>query len=82
VNLAVGEIRLRPENSKNKTARIIPLTGRLLEIITRASADRRLDCRFVFHRNGESAISVRHGGQPARRQASTPLSFTTCGAPA
>jgi len=69
VNLAVGEIRLRPENSKNKTPRIIPLTGRLLEIITRASAERRLDCRFVFHRGGESIGDFRKAWRAACKAA-------------
>ena len=69
VNLAVGEIRLRPENSKNKTARILPLTGRLLEIITRASAERRLDCRFVFHRGGESIGDFRKAWRAACKAA-------------
>lgn len=44
-------VRLRIENSKNKEARVLPLEDRLLEIIQAQAADRRLDCRHVFHRN-------------------------------
>jgi integrase len=69
INLAVPEIRLRPENSKNKTARVIPLTGRLLEIVQRACADRRLDCPFVFHRGNQSIGDFRKAWNAARKAA-------------
>lgn len=46
-------IRLRPEISKNKDGRLLPLSGELLEIIERAHLGRRLDSPFVFHRDGE-----------------------------
>jgi integrase len=53
VNLTASELRLRPENSKNKKARVVPLRGRLLEVIERAATGRRLDCPFVFHHEGQ-----------------------------
>ena len=37
-------IRLRPELSKNKEARPLPLTDELLELIERAKDNRRMDC--------------------------------------
>jgi|SRR5581483_2784965 len=42
-----------PEISKNKDGRLLPLSGELLEIMERAHAKRRLDCPYVFHRDGE-----------------------------
>ena len=45
-------VRLRIENSKNKEARILPLTGRLLEIVEQRRSARRLDCPHVFHLKG------------------------------
>ena len=46
-------IRLRAENSKNKKQRVLPLRGELAEIIERARQNRRLDCQFVFHVDGQ-----------------------------
>ncbi|HBA41090.1 MAG TPA: site-specific integrase [Deltaproteobacteria bacterium] len=46
-------VRLRPEISKNKDGRVLPLSGELLQIIERASETRQPDCPFVFHLNGE-----------------------------
>ena len=53
VDLSGKVVRLRPEVSKNKDGRLLPLSGELLEIVERAHAERRLDCLFVFHREGE-----------------------------
>lgn len=53
VDLAGRVVRLRPELSKNKDGRVLPLSGELLEVIERAMADRRLDCLNVFHISGE-----------------------------
>jgi integrase len=47
-----GTIRLRGSNSKNGRPRVLVLDGDLLAIIVRRVADRRLDCPFVFHRDG------------------------------
>lgn len=53
VDLAGKVVRLRPEISKNKDGRLLPLSGELLEIIERGGEVRRLDCPFVFHVNGQ-----------------------------
>lgn len=52
-------LKLRGENSKNGSARLIPLTGELGEIITRRAAVRPMEvnsttqlCEFIFHRGG------------------------------
>src|SRR6266498_1330686 len=52
VDLAGKVIRLRPEISKNKEGRLLPIKGALLELIERAHATRRLDCNAVFHNDG------------------------------
>lgn len=53
VDLAGKVVHLRPEISKNKDGRLLPLSGELLDILERAHAKRRPDCPFVFHRDGE-----------------------------
>lgn len=53
VDLAGRVIRLRPELSKNKTGRVLPLSGDLLAVVTRAAERRRLDCPHVFHLQGK-----------------------------
>lgn len=52
VDLPGRLIRLRPELSKNKDGRPLPLEGELLEVIQRAFRGRRLDCEYVFQRKG------------------------------
>lgn len=46
-------VRLRPEISKNKDGRVLPLRGELLAVMERARANRRLDCVSVFHVGGK-----------------------------
>src|ERR1700691_1616320 len=53
VDLSGRELCLRPEVSKNKDGRPLPLRSELLEIIQRAHEKRRPDCPFVFHDDGE-----------------------------
>jgi len=50
---------LRIGNSKNKEAWTLPLTGRLREIIEQRMDCRRLDCPYVFHRNGKQIKDFR-----------------------
>ena len=48
-----GVIRLRPERSKNRHGRVLPVDrGELADVIARRWQARRLDCPFIFHRNG------------------------------
>jgi integrase len=53
VDLRGKVLRLRPEISKNKDGRILPLRGELLDVLERAAERRRLDCTFVFHVDGQ-----------------------------
>jgi integrase len=50
---AEGVIRLRPEHSKNRHGRVLPLVGELELIIERRLSVRRLDCPYVFHTGGK-----------------------------
>ena len=59
VDLPGKVIRLRPELSKNKDERLLPLNGELLALIRGVSAQRRLDCIFVFHIAGQKIGSFR-----------------------
>ncbi len=52
VDLQSKVVRLRIENSKNKESRLLPLTGRLLELVQNQAKMRRLECPFVFHSKG------------------------------
>jgi integrase len=53
VDLPGRVVRLRPELSKNKTGRVLPLSGQLLGAIERAAGQRRLDCPHVFLVEGQ-----------------------------
>ncbi len=55
-----SSIRLRPEISKTNESRVLPLSGELAEVIGRAERDRRLNCPYVFHRNGAQIRDFRH----------------------
>ena len=69
VDLRGRVVHLRPEISKNKDGRILPLSGELLEIMNRAHAHRRPDCPFVFHRDGEPIGDFRKAWSAACRVA-------------
>jgi integrase len=69
VDLAGREVRLRPEVSKNKDRRVLPLRGELLEIIERARGVRRPDCPFVFHHEGEPIGDFRKAWKTACKTA-------------
>ena len=59
VDMATHTARLRSDNSKNKTSWILPLTGKLLEVVQRRVKERRLDCPYVFHRDGRQIKDYR-----------------------
>jgi integrase len=69
VDLAGKVIRLRPELSKNKDGRLLPLNGELLALIRRAAAQRRLDCVFVFNIAGEKLGTFRKAWKSACKAA-------------
>jgi integrase len=69
VDMAGRVVRLRPELSKNKTGRVLPLRGELTEIFVRAKEKRRLDCVHVFHNKGESIGDFRKSWRNALKEA-------------
>jgi integrase len=69
VDLAGTVVRLRPELSKNKDGRVLPLSGELLEIVERAKAQRRLDCSYVFHLDGEQVGDFKRSWATACKKA-------------
>ncbi|MGH7774319.1 MAG: tyrosine-type recombinase/integrase [Candidatus Binatia bacterium] len=52
IDLGGRTARLRIETSKNKEPWILPLAGRLWDLIQDRLAERRLDCPYVFHVKG------------------------------
>jgi integrase len=69
VDLAANVIRLRPEISKNKDGRLLPINGELLGIIERARQKRLLTCPHVFHEDGQPIGSFRKAWKTACRTA-------------
>jgi len=69
VDLTGKVVRLRPELSKNKDGRVLPLTGELLEVIEQAREKRRPDCVFVYHLNGEPVGDFRKAWKNAVKEA-------------
>jgi len=69
VNLQAGTITMRAELSKNKEPMVLPFFANLGEIIERRQALRRLDCPFVFHRNGRRVKDFRAEWAKATRAA-------------
>ena len=67
VDLAGKVIRLRPEISKNKDGRLLPINGELLDITERARQNRILSCPYVFHENGQPIGSFRKAWKTACR---------------
>jgi integrase len=77
VDLADRVVRLRPEISKNKDGRVLPLSGELLEILERANSARQLECPLVFHRRGESIGDFRKAWSNACNAAGLALRLST-----
>lgn len=69
VDAAGRVIRLRPEVSKNKDGRLLPLRSELLEILKRAYEGRVLECPFVFHRKGKRIGDFKKAWETARKEA-------------
>lgn len=69
VDLRGHVVRLRPELSKNKDGRVLPLSGELLDVIERPAELRRLDCPHVFHVDGKAFRDFRGSWKQACRAA-------------
>jgi integrase len=69
VDLAGKVVRLRPELSKNKNGRLLPLDGELLEVFERVKEQRRLECLLVFHADGQPIGDFRKAWKTACKAA-------------
>ena len=69
VDLSGRELCLRPEVSKNKDGRPLPLRGELLEIIQRAHEKWRLHSPYVFHDDGQPIGDFRKAWNTACKKA-------------
>jgi integrase len=69
VDLTGNVVRLRPEISKNKDGRVLPLHDELLDVIGRAQAKRTLECPFVFHLKGKPVEDFRKAWKAACKEA-------------
>jgi integrase len=67
IDLAKNMVVLPEGKSKSKKPRTLPLVGTLLDIIERRMKLRRLDCPFVFHRNGKQIRWFRNSFQSAAK---------------
>ena len=69
VSLESGTIRLRRPRSKNRSGRVLALEGGLLDLVRHRANLRRLECPYVFHRQGRQIRSIRNAWQKACEQA-------------
>lgn len=69
VDMGGQVVRLRPEISKNKKGRVLPLRGELLAVFERARERRRLDCVYVFHHKSKPVGDFRKAWRNARKEA-------------
>jgi integrase len=72
-------IRLKADQSKNRHARLVPITGPLVEIIEHRRRARQIDvngttqlCSLVFHREGRAIMEFRKAWASACRKAGVP----------
>jgi len=79
VDRARGVVRLRPEHSKSKTARELPITGTIGAVIERRWSDRLVNtsdgprvCDAVFHRDGEPVLDFRGAWRKATKAIARP----------
>jgi integrase len=56
-----GTLRVAPADAKIGEGRVVPVVGPVVAIIERRTAARRMDCRLIFHAEGESMGSEKGG---------------------
>ena len=57
------------EDSKNAEPWVLPLSGRLWEVIQERAKRRRIDCPFIFHQGGKKIGDIRKAWHTACRKA-------------
>jgi integrase len=70
VDLVGKIVRLRPEISKNKDGRLLPLNAELESVFERGRQLRRIDCPFVFHSAGRKIGDFKKAWKTACRKQS------------
>jgi integrase len=66
------ELRIPGKNCKNGESRVVPVCDELGEIIERRRSRRKMDCQFIFHRDGVPVNEYRKAVATARRKANLP----------
>jgi len=69
VDLLGKAVRLRIANSKTKEAQVLPLTGRLWEIMQTQIQRQLPECPYVFHREGQPIGDFRKAWKRACKEA-------------
>jgi integrase len=72
VNLREGIVRLEPGETKNSEGRTIYMEPVLWEVVKQLHKNRRMDCFYVFTRNGEKISDFRKEWESACTAASKP----------
>jgi len=74
VDLAGGTIRLEAAQSKNGEGRVLAFTpdSTLAEVLAEQAQRRRLDCPYVFHRNGRRIRDLYHAWRAAAARVGRP----------
>lgn len=72
VDLALGCVRLNPGTTKNDDGRLVYLTAEIRGVLAELWRARRLDCPFVFHRNGKPIGDFRKAWATACADAGVP----------
>ncbi len=71
VDMKQGIVRLEAGDTKNTEGRTVYLDEELKEIFHKQFTGRRLDCPYVFHRNGQQIRDLRGSWNAACKQANT-----------
>src|SRR5262249_41069225 len=67
------ELRIPGAETKNGRPRVIPIVAKLREIICRRRKNRRLDCEYIFHRDGRRIWEFRRSWRTAAKAAGLDL---------
>lgn len=69
VDIKEGIVRLNPDETKNKEGRTLYMEGELLKEMKELFSKRRLDCAYIFQRDGEPIRDFRKSWNSACIQA-------------
>jgi integrase len=69
------ELHIPAEICKNRDGRVLPIFGELAAIIERRRKARRMDCRYIFHRDGKQVRQFDKSRRTAAKKANLPAGF-------